>query len=165
MNLEAIMQRVRYTISVSDNQCYESGSIIGLGDYEYKSVALLEASPANGYTFEKWIIDGNEFYDAIHKLEVLKNTQVQALFTNPLSIESSNNDQIVVYPLVTNDVINIKGAKDKRAIISNISGKIIKNDFIDEHEIIDLSNYSSGVYLLEIIDNDSICKNYKIIRK
>ena len=88
MNLEAIMQRVRYTISVSDNQCYESGSIIGLGDYEYKSVALLEASPANGYTFEKWIIDGNEFYDAIHKLEVLKNTQVQALFTNPLSIES-----------------------------------------------------------------------------
>jgi hypothetical protein len=80
-----------------------------------------------------------------------------AMWTSPNSIdEVIVNNTISVFPSPTNDMISIKVthyADDMSFIIYNELGQQIKNGKLSENEsnTIDVSNYSSGIYLVSVV--------------
>ncbi|WP_083190020.1 T9SS type A sorting domain-containing protein [Chryseobacterium artocarpi] len=72
----------------------------------------------------------------------------------------------MISPSVTKDVTNILKAPKKSAfIIYDMSGKKLQSGTINsEKEIIDLSTYTKGIYIIEIkTDKDMITK--KVIKE
>ncbi|MGL6129564.1 T9SS type A sorting domain-containing protein [Chryseobacterium artocarpi] len=71
----------------------------------------------------------------------------------------------MVSPSLTKDVTNtLKAPKKSTFTVYNLSGKKLQNGIINtEKEIIDLSAYTKGIYLIEIkTDKDIITK--KVIK-
>lgn len=83
-----------------------------------------------------------------------------------LSIENPNKVEYKVYPNPARYEINIVGLDIKKIIFYNISGQIVKQYTTPmRHNRINISNLSSGMYLINIIDinGNNIVK--KIIKK
>ena len=59
----------------------------------------------------------------------------------------------MIYPNPTQDIVNIVG-KEFSIKVYNITGELIIED--DNPTIIDLSNYSSGIYTIQILSNNNI---------
>jgi len=74
-------------------------------------------------------------------------------------------NSIKIYPNPTADFVNINGVGESQVFLTDISGKIIyQNNSCSENEIIDLTTFNSGVYILNVkSENYSISK--KIIKK
>jgi hypothetical protein len=58
-NLVAQFTQQQYHITVSANPT-NGGSVTGSGYYYYGTVCTLHATPSNGYTFEKWTLNGTQ---------------------------------------------------------------------------------------------------------
>ena len=85
-----------------------------------------------------------------------------------VNIENNNNSEIIIYPNPTNGIINIILPDNKfiaNLEISDITGKIIYSQQLkNKKNIIDLSNYKSGIYFATIIFNNSVVNTKFIIK-
>jgi len=84
----------------------------------------------------------------------------------PAVVETPILTNILIFPNPTDGIINISQIKDAKLItVSNVTGrKIITKKAENKKEIIDLSNYQSGVYFISIQTNNKIITT-KIIKK
>ena len=84
------------------------------------------------------------------------------------SIDEVNNNNIVVYPNPTQGwaTIEIKDHLNGKMQIINTVGEVISiihhDELYDKKEIINLTNYSKGVYIIQLINNQTII-NHKLI--
>lgn len=70
----------------------------------------------------------------------------------PEGVETRNNNQLIVYPNPTNGIINLKFTKNniKQIQVFDIVGKkIIEKTEINQNEMIDLSNFKNGIYIIK----------------
>lgn len=83
-----------------------------------------------------------------------QDTISQWLTVSTNSIDEIKDNKIVVFPNPTNGVIEILGSNINNDFVSIIDlrgrKKILKTQFRNDKLFIDLSDYSSGVYLLEL---------------
>ncbi len=81
--------------------------------------------------------------------------------------EVINNHKITMYPNPTSGILNINSSEHIQADIKikDIRGSIIKSiskTLLHSNYYIDLGNFSSGIYFLEILFNSRIKQVYKI---
>lgn len=80
-------------------------------------------------------------------------------------IEDLQKYALNIYPNPTQSTFFISSSKNPvgRILIKNMQGQVISDQVISDHEsIIDLSNYSAGVYILESLDRQ---QTYKIVKE
>jgi len=83
---------------------------------------------------------------------------------NFIGIEEYNNRiNVSVFPNPTTDFININASKKTTLRIYDISQKLVKVVSVEKQDKVDLSNISSGTYLLVFSKNNKKLKTIKII--
>ena len=94
-------------------------------------------------------------------------------FSQTLSVTEQNSNQFKIYPNPVKNLLNIQSQiKNLNIKILDSEGKIVLHKIklkekIDEIATIDLSNFTNGLYFLQIIDdkNSNNSKTFKIIKK
>ena len=136
--------------------------------------------PANGTTpvrigtsdfnsFFKGAIDDVRFYDGVltsEEITNLYNEEKTTLSTSSEFLESIN--KLKFYPNPTNSVLYVKNLKELNTlyIVYDSYGRMVKRGEI-KSGIINTNNLAPGVYVLNIINNESktLIKSEKIIKK
>lgn len=123
-------------------------------------------SPINSnsvrFLFSAEIINGGYF--------LLDEVQISGQTSNTLTTrmaEQHETTRVQIYPNpVTNKKLMIHGSKINRIYLTNFSGLSVKTDFEsnggDNYQV-DLSNFSPGVYTLNVVCEDQSCNNLKLI--
>ena len=118
--------------------------------------------PNPGYAVNDMIPNTAEIYFDFNPA-IITNT-FQTTFVNPLSNENFLLNEITIYPNPTNNILNINygtSAIDIKSVqIHDMLGKIVYQSQ-SKVETIDLSNFNSGIYLLDITTES----NGKITKK
>jgi len=86
--------------------------------------------------------------DSAYNVSTITTEMVDVDFAT--SIEELNSGLFKVYPNPTKAVVNIEIDENALIIIRDITGKVIDNKQINTDTVIDVSDYDSGVYLLQI---------------
>jgi len=86
------------------------------------------------------------------------------------SVEDLRTDiSISVYPNPTTDFISLKiessKVEDMQYTITDFSGRVLQTDnFTDDIEQINFSNYAAGTYFISVTENNQLIKSFKIIK-
>jgi len=86
--------------------------------------------------------------------------------TEVAGVSESNLSEITAYPnpVVTELTINLGNNNVSSINIIDMSGRVLETiSNLDSSVTIDMSNYNSGVYFYQVIDNDSAIKTEKFI--
>ena len=88
------------------------------------------------------------------------------LFAETSSLDENENIEYSVFPNPSNGEINISSFNNSNynVKITNYLGDLILSKSLNENSSFDLSEYSKGIYLIEI-SNDNISENHKIVIK
>lgn len=81
-------------------------------------------------------------------------------------INKNNQYKFKIYPNPADSFVwieNMNDTKNYQAIIYDISGKIIEKLSLEKNKKINTSSWSSGIYILNILDDNEIIYNEKII--
>jgi uncharacterized repeat protein (TIGR01451 family) len=122
---------------------------------------IFKIKPNPGFAVNDMIPNTAEIYFDSNPA-IITNT-FQSTFVNPLSNENFSLNTISIYPNPTNDILNINyGTSDiniKSVQIHDMLGKVVYQSQ-SKVESIDLSNFNSGIYLLDLTteSNDKITK-------
>lgn len=99
----------------------------------------------------------------------LGNGYYPAMDLQALSVKDTNLDvQIKIYPNPTSQLLYVSHPEFNSFIlrISDINGKQVYTGVISKDQPLDVSNYTQGIYLINIENKESHQKNtYKIIKK
>jgi xyloglucan-specific exo-beta-1,4-glucanase len=77
-----------------------------------------------------------------------------------------NNNSFIIYPNPAVDIVNIKtGTSDYSVNIFALTGKIVKTVKAGSNAVIDISGFSQGVYIIEIIAGNEYPAYYKLVKK
>ena len=95
--------------------------------------------------------------------ETMQTIQVQ---THPFVTEWSQ--EITIYPNPATTVLNLSSTEMMNMIVSitDITGRVIQTEKVmDSFYVIDVSNLSSGIYLLRLESNDGASKSIKFVKR
>ena len=107
------------------------------------------------YNCHYWV--ENVFYtgDCISSGRIVKGTGNCYTCNPTLFSEHSVNDEITIYPNPTINTFNIQGISTGQVDLINLQGQVIETIFLtSENSTIDISNLSSGVYILKAQTKD-----------
>ena len=79
-----------------------------------------------------------------------------------IGLDDLEENEILIYPNPTTDVINITAKNDIKIDVTNLLGKVILS--IENTNQIDLSRFSDGIYIFDITYNN-IKIQHKVIKK
>ena len=122
-------------------------------DCDNGNVAIFEAIPnEGGHYFTQWS-DGNT--DNPRTLIVEEDTYLVAYFE--YDGVGENEGEISIFPNPTKGLLNVSGEGFKEIRVFNAMGQMVKQQSINREEIlqIDMSDQSSGVYLLQAVSEDN----------
>jgi hypothetical protein len=85
-------------------------------------------------------------------------------FGTPIGVEDLSRDQVLIFPNPTNDLITIQSKEIIDVKVSDLLGNTIIQLRGIQDERVDLSNYSSGIYNVQVIYK-GIMINHKIIKQ
>lgn len=142
------------------------------------TINVLELGTVATYSTYQWILNGNAIPNAVQSTyDVLENGFYQVVVTNEAGCidtsevyEVSNAEEgssiqemqdlrnrIQIYPVPTRDIVNINSPVPVHAQLVSVEGKVLNR--VEGAGHIDLSDRSSGVYLLKIYD-----MHYRLIK-
>jgi len=104
-------------------------------------------------------------YDGAASLELVK-AFYEGLSTNIADVNQS--ESISVYPNPTNDVLQITSKKELKTVrLYNISGKMVGQFDLhgEKNESINISNLTSGIYIINVEDLSGEFSVSKIVKK
>jgi len=79
-----------------------------------------------------------------------------------VGLDDLDDDEILIYPNPTTDIINIAAKNNIKIDITNLLGEIVLT--IENVDQIDLSPFSSGIYIFNITYNNTKIQ-HKVIKK
>jgi uncharacterized repeat protein (TIGR02543 family) len=139
---------------------------------KYSLIDSVENPTKEGYTFAGWFKEpecSNAWNFATDS--VISDITLYAKWNEVTAINNSNNKGIYMYPNPTSDKINIwfddKSISDYTITIYNFLGipvKTINKSKNDDQFSIDLSNYQTGVYLIQF-SNITNCSYIKVLKQ
>jgi len=154
----AMTPTVSYSSSTHELTC----SMVGLGYEWYLNGSLISGADTRAITAT---VSGN------YSVKVISHScttqESDALSVNVSGIENTltSNKLITVYPNPSNGIFTINAKDEYNIIITDISGRQIKNLKINNGSInVNLTNQSSGIYFVRYSNNKNI-GTVKIIKK
>lgn len=92
------------------------------------------------------------------------STMTGDVHTSTLAISDVNKTKIQIFPNPVSDIISISGIEKAESVhIYNMTGQLIRSESFSEK--INVSNLTSGVYLLRINTKDSQIHEFKFVKK
>ncbi|MBI9068318.1 MAG: choice-of-anchor J domain-containing protein [Salinivirgaceae bacterium] len=124
------------------------------GSYEYKYYVNA------GLTGVEWEGGLNRSFDFAGETLVLNDV----FGDEPVSIKNVSSTKVNAYPNPTSDIFTLDLEEYSMVTIFNIAGQKVYNNFINGQTSIDLSNVETGIYMINIV-NDNYSTQTKIIKK
>ncbi len=120
----------------------------------YRNNSLIDTTTELSYTDNN--IEPNTEYEYCVEVEykLCASEKECTEITTPSKINNTSN--LAIYPNPANDIINIKGINIAQINIYNNIGKLVETTSKNQ---IDVSSYSAGVYILNILSKDG--ENYR----
>ncbi|MFN8437621.1 MAG: T9SS type A sorting domain-containing protein [Cytophagales bacterium] len=109
----------------------------------------------------KYIIEINDSKTVVYKKLIIKSEQITNLNSDKVS---TNEFVLFPNPLEKNKTVTVNIQGTKTIIISNMSGAIVKK-IVTEDMSIDLSELNVGQYLVNVISDNQIKLDQKLIIK
>lgn len=131
----------------------------------YSSICVLPDNTIGFYVEEAYTGEG-DYCTVFYNFSLNWLTKGEDGFVNVPEVSDDSIDNLEIYPVPTNDLINID-IKDARDInIYNVSGQIVCS-LKNQNEVISLnvSDWKKGVYFVEIIENDMNKRTGKFVVK
>jgi hypothetical protein len=143
--------------------------VSGSGEYKIDSEITISANTPENYDFVSWTDEGGEILSEEKDFTFFmpyKNITITANYVFNVSInELLVLEQIDIYPNPSSGIFNLRTNEKYMYNLLDISGRILMSGRIsDEQHIIDLQGKSSGVYFLELINNNRRINKRLIIR-
>ncbi|NLN95123.1 MAG: T9SS type A sorting domain-containing protein, partial [Bacteroidales bacterium] len=172
-SIHAIFEINAYTISVDINNS-DWGIVTGSGIYEHGQLVTLEAIAYSGYRFIEWREDGAVVStDTLLVFTALNHRSLLAVFdfTDNISFEEYSDPVVSVFPNPAGDMATISFENSNVTVeaieIFDIQGrqiwKYLKPDIINDKFILDVSNYISGTYMVQIITTEGVLSKRLIV--
>jgi large repetitive protein len=142
-----------------DSANYEIAYFTSLADAQNQSNPIANLSSYNGF-------NGQEIFVSIEEMNGsgCRETKTFTLYQS-LSNDTFTTFNVVHHPNPINDILNLSSDKPISLVkIINLLGQELYSEYINKNEVqIDLSNFSSGSYLVKIISEDT-SKTIKVIK-
>ncbi len=107
------------------------------------------------------------YYSEIN-YELLGSEQKCKRLKYPLNIDNYSNNNTIIYPNPTNNIINIITTNNKIkkvAIFNNIGKNIFDINNVDKNNLnIDLSKFNNGLYFIKVYFDDGNQRYFKVIK-
>ncbi len=172
-SIHAIFEINAYTISVDINNS-DWGIVTGSGIHEHGQLVTLEAIAYSGYRFIEWREYGAVVStDTLLMFTALKDRSLLAVFdfTDNTSFEEYSDPVVSVYPNPAGDMATISFENSnvtvEAIVIFDIQGreiwKYLKPDIINDKIILNISNYITGTYMVQIITTEGVLSKRLIV--
>ncbi len=114
----------------------------------------LTANPAEGWVFDKWVINDTEFSDNPIDITIDHDIEAVAWFSDPTSTSMHFQEKPVLYPIPFHDHLVCRDAAQIEFIlISNTLGQQLL--FVEEPENrIDTRSLQPGIYFITVMEKD-----------
>jgi Secretion system C-terminal sorting domain len=109
---------------------------------------------------------GTACYKYVFKRGGTRWDSLNVCINRSVSIDENEELSFAVYPNPANDVINIstKGTDGNSTIrITDVLGKVVLQESINENKKLDVSDFKNGVYLINVIENGISTKSKRIV--
>ncbi|MDT0555201.1 T9SS type A sorting domain-containing protein [Patiriisocius hiemis] len=112
------------------------------------------------------LVNGETYY-AVNIIDSCLSEPFAVTVTVTLGVEEFNQNSILVFPNPTQGLLTIQANTPlSQLVITNIVGQVIQEKDISNNQfVIDLRNYRSGIYFLNLTDDSGAVVTKKIIRK
>ena len=88
----------------------------------------------------------------------------QCVTVDPVSVEENTSNNMSIYPNPTDGILNIEVESMTRITIFNTMGQVVyDNEVVSDKEIIDMTQYNEGMYLLRITTENGMMTE-KVVR-
>lgn len=142
------------------------------GRFMYDSDVILKATPAEGYSFSKWMIDNETVStDAEFTYHLYRNTELTALFKESVftGLQPLEGDalHVTITPLPLRDNMFVSGnfKEIQHVSIYDMRGiKCLGLDNIQSGQGIYVSNLKTGIYYVQIVTDRGIYRT-KVIKR
>ena len=127
-----------------------------IGTMIYRNGELITAEPIDAITFTD---NGFGEYSVRVVHGGLPNVSYYAMSceTTVVSIEENQIDNSSIYPNPVSDNLNIAVEGMKRITLTNAIGQVVLDRTVDsDNEIVDMSQYESGIYMVRITTTDGV---------
>jgi hypothetical protein len=130
----------------------------------FKEVGRVVISTTNFYSFtDKTASSGTSYY-RLKLLDLDGKTVYSSI--KEVNINCSGLERVLVYPTLTNEVVNIKLSaeyQNSKIRVINISGEEVASDFSKTtNRSISLKGLANGTYIVQIIGNGKNTDNFKV---
>lgn len=154
------------TISTVDPSISQVGNVLTANETgaTYAWLDCSDETLISGETGQSFTATANGDYAAIVTLGNCTDTSDCAT-VNTIGLEENHKDLFSLYPNPSSGLFNLVLSNDAQVQITDLTGKVILNQnyHLGSYKI-DLSSYSDGVYLLQVLAN-GVVKNAKIIKE
>jgi hypothetical protein len=113
--------------------------------------------------------DGNASIDFTGKIQIdFIRIGIESYLCNGVPEITSKNFYIEAYPSPAKDILNINFSSSENAIvsISDVNGKVVSTNastISDPLKSIDISNYTSGLYFINVTSSDGVAVNKFVV--
>lgn len=158
-NLVASFTQETYQISISVTPS-DGGTVTGGGTYSFGNTAVLSATPNSNYSFDGWFEGGVEVNtSAAYSFTVTAPRSLEARFDQITAAKDPGIDDPGIYPNPTSGIffIDLSGCQlcPESVEVWSPQGTLICRQFVAEDMSIDISQYSAGVYLVKLLDQQN----------
>lgn len=143
------------------------GTVDGQGAYPWGSEVTLTATAAAQFEFVHWL-DGNDSVvstNTVYEFTLTEDEEFTAVFQPTMSTEDNILANLALYPNPTNGVVNISapnGVVIDNVMVTDIAGRSFAVSLNGTR--IDLSNFSSGIYMITLF-SENVQTTKKVIKR
>ena len=125
--------------------------------------------PAGTHTF-KWVYKKDMYMDSGSDMAMIDCIKFPCL-VGPTSVQSHTAANIQVQPNPTTNFVQINLdeellGQDLRCELYDLTGRLVRqNALIDELNMVDLTDFTSGLYIMKVLDNHKVLKTFKIVKQ
>ena len=133
----------------------------------YKNgILLAENLQTNSYQYTE-NANGTHCYTATGVYTDCESQHSNEACVTLVGINEHNLDELLIYPNPASTLLNIEGKNISTIIVYNTLGQPVLTPVSPDtnHAIIDISDLSSGLYLVRIIENTGFVKTIQVIKK
>ena len=125
--------------------------------------------PAGTHTF-KWVYKKDQYQISGQDMAMIDCIKFPCL-VGPTSVQSHATANIQVQPNPTTSFVQISLdeellGQDLRFELYDLTGRLVRqNALMDESNVVDLSDFTSGLYMMKVLDNQKVLKTFKIVKQ
>ena len=157
-----------YTLTLEADPA-EGGTVAGAGEYEEGTVVTVTATPADNYVFLSWTdATGNELStDASFDYTMpAADVTLIAQFDIEDFVQELDGTMINLFPNPAREVFTITaGTMINAVIITDITGKVVFNDVVNNTEVRIENQFETGIYIIHIHTEEGVSMRKLQIQK